>query len=139
MGRTHTPLRSAAVTATSPSRSAATAPLARAADVAVSALALLLALPVLAAVALAVRLSSHGPVLERTPATGRDGRAVQLLAFRTLVDGGRTEAHERFRSVIGAGADATPVTSVGQVLQRLRLDRLPRLLNVLAGHRSLFG
>lgn len=138
MGRTHTPIRPVA-TVTATTTASGTSPLARMADVVVSSLALVLALPLLAVAALAVRVSSHGPVLERTPAVGPDGRPVVLLAFRTLVDGGRTAAHERFRSVIGSGGDSTPVTGVGQLLQRTRLDRLPRLINVLAGHRSLFG
>jgi len=109
----------------------------RAVDVLGGAVALILALPLLAVVALAVRLSSHGPVLRRDAVVRPDERRVWLLSFRTVVDGGDTAAHERVRSVFGASADAT--TPVGRLLRRTRLDRLPRLLNVVAGHTSFFG
>jgi len=76
-------------------------------------------------------------VLRRDAVVRPDDRRVWLLSFRTVVDGGDTAAHERVRSVFGASADAT--TPVGRLLRRTRLDRLPRLLNVVAGHTSFFG
>ena len=112
--------------------------LTRAVDCLVGALLLLLALPLMAVAAVAVRLSSHGPVLHREPGLDRDGRRVDLLTFRVMVDGGGTEAHERLRAVIGA-AHRAPFTRVGRVLSRTRLERLPWLLNLLAGRTSLFG
>lgn len=108
----------------------------RAADVVLSGLLLLIALPLLALVALLVRVSSHGPVLHREQGVGPDGRRVELLSFRTLIDGGGTEVHARLRAVVGGGDAYTPV---GRLLARLRLDRLPRLLNVLRGETSLVG
>jgi lipopolysaccharide/colanic/teichoic acid biosynthesis glycosyltransferase len=98
---------------------------------------LLLCLPVLAAAALAVRLSSHGPVLQRHPAVDDRGRPVQVLSFRVLVDGGATQAHEHLRAVVGA-AHLPPLTGVGRLLRAMRLDRLPRLLHVAAGRLPLF-
>lgn len=107
----------------------------RAADVTVSILLLLLSAPLLAVLALAVRLTSHGPALHRDRAIAADGRAVELLSLRTTVDGGGSEAHARLRSVIGGCA----MTPVGRRLAQTRLDLLPRLVNVLKGEASLFS
>jgi lipopolysaccharide/colanic/teichoic acid biosynthesis glycosyltransferase len=114
------------------------APVLRVLDVLLGTVALLLALPLLVLVGVAVRCSSHGPLFERELVVGRDGRRAQLLSFRTCVDGGRTEAHERLRAVIGGG-HAVPFTPAGATLRRLRLDRLPRLVNVVAGDLSFFA
>jgi lipopolysaccharide/colanic/teichoic acid biosynthesis glycosyltransferase len=111
--------------------------LARAADVVVGAIVLVVLLPVMAVLAIAVRASSHGPVLHRDVRLRADGRRVELLAFRTLVDGGETAAHERLRAVIGAEAEP-PLTGVGRVLRRTRLEHLPRVLSLVAGTTSLF-
>ena len=102
--------------------------MARTVDLVVGCVALLLASPLLAVIALAVRVSSHGPVLQRTP----------LLSFRTLVDGGDTDAHVRVRAVIGADG-RPPLTGVGRVLIRTRLDRLPRVVDLVKGRTSLFA
>jgi len=107
------------------------------AERAVAALALALVLPLLAALALTVRRSSNGPVLHRERSFDRRGRAVELLSFRTTLDGAGTVSHERLRAVFGAG-ERLPVTSVGRILRATRLERLPRLYNVVAGHASLF-
>jgi lipopolysaccharide/colanic/teichoic acid biosynthesis glycosyltransferase len=98
--------------------------------------ALVLTLPLLAVVALAVRQSSHGPVLHREPGYDRSGRPVSLFTFRTTLDGAGTEHHARLRAVIGS--DGLPVTRVGRVLRATRADQLPRLVNVVAGHAGRF-
>jgi lipopolysaccharide/colanic/teichoic acid biosynthesis glycosyltransferase len=100
-------------------------------------LLLLVTAPVMAAAALAVRLSSHGPVFQRESALDDRGRLVEVLAFRVLVDGGSTHAHQHLRAVIGA-AHLPPLTSVGRLLRATRLDRLPRLVHVAAGRLPLF-
>ena len=110
----------------------------RALDVGVAATLLVLTVPLLALAALAVRVSSNGPVLQRTRARTRNGANVELLAFRTLIDGGGTRAHAQLRAVVGDD-DAVVVTGVGRVLQATRLHRLPRLVNVVAGHSSFFA
>jgi lipopolysaccharide/colanic/teichoic acid biosynthesis glycosyltransferase len=114
------------------------APLARVADVVVAGLGLLLAAPLMALLGLLVHVTSHGPVLQRDLVAGTDGRSVELLSFRTVLDGARTQAHERVRAVVGATAEE-PLTPVGGVMRTLRLDRLPRLVNIVAGDWSLFG
>ena len=86
--------------------------------------ALVLALPC----ALAVRLTSPGPVLFRQERIGRDGRPFQLLKFRTMTTGQN--------ALIPDQAD---ITRVGAVLRRLSLDELPQLLNVARGEMSIVG
>lgn len=112
--------------------------LARAVDVLVGSVLLVLALPVLAVLALAVRHSSTGPVLRRERTRDRRGRPVELLSFRTTLDGGTSAHHERVRAVVGAG-EQSPVTGAGRLIRATRTERLPRLLNVVRGDSSLFN
>ncbi len=118
-----------------PSRRAAVWPLRRAADVVVSLLGLVLAGPLIAVLALLVRSTSHGPAFHRERHTRADGRTVELISLRTMVDGGATQAHARFSAIIG-GPSTTPT---GLLLSRMRVDKLPRLANVLKGDSSLFS
>jgi putative colanic acid biosynthesis UDP-glucose lipid carrier transferase len=113
-------------------------PLLRGADLVLGSLLLLLAAPLMALLAIAVRASSHGRILHRERIRTAAGATVELLSFRTMLDGGGTHAHERLRAIVGAHASAA-LTPVGRLLVATRLERLPRLLNVVAGHRSLFG
>jgi lipopolysaccharide/colanic/teichoic acid biosynthesis glycosyltransferase len=108
----------------------------RTADVVASALLLLLTAPLFAIVAVLVRTTSHGPVFHRQPDVGPRERTIDVLTFRTRVDGAGTASHARMRAVVGADDAFTPV---GRQLARLRLDRLPRLLNLLRGDASLFS
>ncbi len=101
-------------------------------DLACAAVITLLVLPVLLAVAVAVRLSGPGPVLAREERLGRGGRVFGLLSFRTTDvpvadDAAATPLH---------GGQLTPV---GRFLRRHALDQLPQLLNVLRGEMSLVG
>lgn len=108
------------------------APWWRAAELTLAVLLLVAAAPLLVVVAVLVRATSHGPVLHREATAGD----AELLSFRTQVDGAGTEVHARLRAVVGA-EDA--YTSVGRRLERLRLDRLPRLVNVLRGEAALLS
>jgi lipopolysaccharide/colanic/teichoic acid biosynthesis glycosyltransferase len=97
----------------------------RGCDLFVAALLLAALLPVMAALALAVRLALGRPVLFRQRRSGRDGVPFTVLKFRTLRD--------------GAGEDAGRMTRLGRVLRALALDELPQLVNVLRGEMSLVG
>jgi lipopolysaccharide/colanic/teichoic acid biosynthesis glycosyltransferase len=90
-----------------------------------------LLLPVLAAVALAVRLDSPGPTFFSQVRVGRRGRVFRMIKFRTMYAG---VAGPSFT----AAADPR-VTRVGQFLRRSRLDELPQLFNILRGDMSWVG
>ena len=134
MGRAH----AVTTNARGEKRDLPVAPLVRAIEFAVASVVLALALPLMAVLCLAVRRSSHGPILHREAGVDRKGRPVELLSFRTAVDGAGTPHHGRVRAVIGA-SDREALTAVGRIMRATRTDRLPRLFNVLAGQAGLFG
>ena len=103
-------------------------------DLAVGGAVLLVTAPVLAAIALAIRLTSPGPVLLRQERMGLDGRRFTLLKFRTM----RVDA-ETATGPVWARPDDERRTAVGGVLRRFNLDELPQLVNVLRGEMSLVG
>ena len=88
--------------------------------------------PLLAAAALAVRLTSPGPVLFRQRRLGRGARPFMIFKFRTMVagaEGGSPLLHR----------DDPRITPLGRWFRTCRLDELPQLLNVLRGEMSLVG
>jgi exopolysaccharide biosynthesis polyprenyl glycosylphosphotransferase len=105
---------------------------------------LVLALPVLLLVALAVKVTSTGPVLYRQRRVGKRGREFDLLKFRSMVVGADTRKTELLE-LNEAGAVLFKIrkdprfTPIGAFLRRSSLDELPQLLNVLTGHMSLVG
>ena len=100
-------------------------------DCIVALFGLIVTSPVMVGAAVAVRLSSSGPVLHRGRRVGRDGHVFEVLKFRSMrVD------------VVGSAvtaADDPRVTRAGAVLRRFKLDELPQLWNVLAGEMSIVG
>jgi exopolysaccharide biosynthesis polyprenyl glycosylphosphotransferase len=113
-------------------------------DRGLAAVALLMLAPVFVAIAVAVRLSSPGPVLYRQVRVGMNGRPFTMLKFRSMV----VDAEERLESVRDLSISDgllfkmrrdPRVTPVGRFLRRLSLDELPQLVNVLDGSMSLVG
>jgi lipopolysaccharide/colanic/teichoic acid biosynthesis glycosyltransferase len=106
----------------------------RAADVAIAGSALIVASPVLALAALAVKLEDGGPVLYRQTRVGKDGSDFELLKLRTMVVGAET---------MGAGLSVNRgderITRAGRLLRKLSLDELPQLWNVVRGEMSVIG
>jgi len=94
---------------------------------------LLLLVPVLLAIALAVRLTSPGPALFLQKRMGRHGQAFTILKFRTM-----THVPEKTHNAVTTAANQA-FTPIGVFLRRWKLDELSQLLNVLAGHMSLVG
>lgn len=94
---------------------------------------LVIALPLMALIALAVKLESKGPVLFRQRRRGLNCEVIEVLKFRTM------HVAEDGASVPQATKDDPRVTRVGRVLRRLSLDELPQLVNVLRGEMSLVG
>jgi exopolysaccharide biosynthesis polyprenyl glycosylphosphotransferase len=113
-------------------------------DVAASAAALLLLSPLLVLAALAVKLSSRGPVFYRQERVGMHGRTFQMLKFRSMVvDAEARRAalatkNERTGPVFKIASDPR-VTRVGRVLRKYSIDELPQIVNVLRGDMSLVG
>jgi exopolysaccharide biosynthesis polyprenyl glycosylphosphotransferase len=109
-----------------------------------AALALLFLAPVLVAIAVAVRMSSPGPVLYRQERVGLGGRSFTMLKFRSMVADADARRAELAQQNISDGLlfkmrDDPRVTPVGRWLRRNSLDELPQLLNVLGGSMSLVG
>jgi lipopolysaccharide/colanic/teichoic acid biosynthesis glycosyltransferase len=105
----------------------------RAFDAAASAIGLLALAPLLAIVAISIKLDSRGPVFFTQERVGRDGRRFRIVKFRTMVGG----AERRGPNV--SAADDGRITRVGGLLRRCFLDEAPQLVNVLKGDMSLVG
>ena len=100
----------------------------------VAAIALLVMFaPVLAVVALLVRLDSKGPVFFRQTRTGLRGRAFAIVKFRTM------RVLENGETIVQATEHDPRITRIGRFLRKTSLDELPQLFNVLAGEMSLVG
>jgi lipopolysaccharide/colanic/teichoic acid biosynthesis glycosyltransferase len=106
----------------------------RAADVALAMLGLLVASPLLLVAAVAIKLTSRGPVLYRQRRVGGDGAPFELYKLRTMKLGA---------DPVGVGTpvlEGDPrVTAAGRVLRRFSLDELPNLVNVLRGDMAIVG
>ncbi|MFN8124835.1 MAG: sugar transferase [Thermoleophilia bacterium] len=124
-------------------------------DVSLAGGVLLLASPVMAVVALAVKLDSPGPALFRQTRVGRGGRHFEIMKFRTMRQDADTEGAALAAARADAGEDTdTPIealvaalkpeddpriTRLGRFLRRSSLDELPQLFNVIRGDMSIVG
>lgn len=113
-------------------------------DVLLATLGLILMLPLWCFIALAIKLSSSGPVLFRQIRPGRNLVPFEILKFRTMVQ----DAEDRLAEVIDVNDTHDPlirlehdprVTGVGRLLRVTSLDELPQLINVLKGDMSMVG
>ncbi len=113
-------------------------------DKALALVALIVAAPVCAVLALAIKLDDGGPVLFKQTRVGKDGRAFSVYKFRTMVP----DAEARKASLARQNQQQPPLfkirrdprlTRLGTWLRRWSLDELPQLVNVLAGEMSLVG
>ncbi|MDO8462904.1 MAG: sugar transferase [bacterium] len=113
-------------------------------DVAASLLLLIALSPILLLIALAVRITSRGPILIRQERVGQGGRTFTFLKFRSMRHG----AHAEWEQLRAQSDRSGPVpkikndprvTRVGKALRRWSLDELPQLWNVLTGTMSLVG
>src|SRR3981081_1550317 len=128
----------------------------RAMDIVGSVLALLLLPPVVLAIALAINLTSKGPVFFRQKRVGQSGEEFIFFKFRTMHVNNDSRVHQEYvRQLIAGSAQRhlgngnnegvykltrdSKITSVGGFLRRTSLDEFPQLLNVLRGEMSLVG
>lgn len=100
-------------------------------DLLIACILIALCLPLMAIVAVAIRLESPGPAFSRRARLTFSGRQIEILFFRTT-------AHEPLDASYG-GSRHGQMTQVGGVLRFTRIDALPQLLNVLRGEMTLFG
>jgi exopolysaccharide biosynthesis polyprenyl glycosylphosphotransferase len=116
----------------------------RAFDLVLSAILLILTLPLMALAALAIRLDSPGPAVFKQRRVGENGRIFCMYKFRSMIVGAETVEQARAKRVqdkqlLNKQPDDPRVTRVGRFLRRTSLDELPQLLNVLRGDMSLVG
>jgi exopolysaccharide biosynthesis polyprenyl glycosylphosphotransferase len=103
-------------------------------------LAVIALAPLMGAVALAVRLTSPGPVLFRQRRVGRDGHAFDVLKFRTMRGDSRRGGFDLGAGLAPGGIEGEDRrTPIGRLLRDTSLDELPQLFNVLRGDMSLVG
>lgn len=116
----------------------------RAVDLVVGTVVLIMSLPLIAAVAVAIKVDSPGPVFFRQARAGKEGKTFSIWKFRTMV----VDAETKFEEVSAANPPAghrfkathdPRVTKVGTFLRRFSLDELPQLFNVLRGTMALVG
>lgn len=113
-------------------------------DVTIAALGLVLAAPLMALIALAIRLDSPGPIIFRQTRVGLRGRLFEMYKFRSMHVGAE-EQQDMLADLNEADGpifkirDDPRLTRVGRIIRRLSLDELPQLVNVLRGEMSLVG
>ena len=100
-------------------------------DIILSLALILVSMVVLLVTALAIKLSSHGPIFFRQVRLGRGGRTFDILKFRTM----RTDGND----FAPTGANDPRITAVGNFLRKSRLDEIPQMINILAGEMSFVG
>jgi exopolysaccharide biosynthesis polyprenyl glycosylphosphotransferase len=115
----------------------------RAFDVVMATLGLVLLAPLFAVVAVAIKLTSRGPVFFRQQRIGRAGNQFAMFKFRTMYDGAHADREaladlNEAKGLFKISNDPR-VTRVGRLLRRCQLDELPQLLNVVRGEMSLVG
>ena len=100
----------------------------------IAAIGLVIAAPIMLLVALAVRITSKGPILFRQTRVGLNGKPFTIYKFRSM----RVDAEAKTGAVWAVKNDPR-VTPIGKYLRILRLDELPQILNVLRGEMSIVG
>jgi len=116
----------------------------RVVDLVATTVGLVVVSPLLAIIALAVRIDSKGPIFFRQTRVGRDGKPFRIVKFRSMViDADAQKEHLRRQSTAGPGlfkvTNDPRVTRLGRFLRSSSLDELPQLFNVLRGDMSLVG
>mgnify|MGYP006272105477 CR=1 FL=1 len=105
----------------------------RAFDILASGIGLIVLSPILLVIALAIKLTSPGPIFYRATRIGRDGEPFKLYKFRSMV----VDADKIGPAV--TGAQDKRITPIGRLLRRTKFDEFPQLINVFIGDMSLVG
>ena len=119
-------------------------------DIVVSAVAILCLWPLALVIAMAIRLTSPGPIFFRQKRIGFQGREFTILKFRSMIAGNDDRRHRSLMRNVISGAHATQdkvvklkddrrITPIGRLLRRTCFDEIPQFVNVLKGEMSLVG
>lgn len=113
-------------------------------DRVIAALALVLLSPLMAGIAIAIRLDSKGPAIFRQERTGKDGIPFTIYKYRTMVEDAQDQVEGLRELNDGAGplfkmTEDPRVTRIGRFLRQTSLDELPQLFNVIMGSMSIVG
>jgi exopolysaccharide biosynthesis polyprenyl glycosylphosphotransferase len=111
----------------------------RGTDLLISLTIIIVGFPVFAAIALAIKLDSRGPIIFRQQRIGIHGRPFSMYKFRSMYDNLKQAQFDETKLDIMKRPDDPRVTRVGRFLRRSSLDELPQLFNVLKGEMSLVG
>ena len=103
-------------------------------DIVLATLGFVLAAPLMLAVAIAIKLTSRGPVVYRQQRVGQHGRVFHAYKFRSM-----REDAEKDTGAVWASRNDDRVTQVGRFIRQSRIDELPQLWNIVCGHMSLVG
>ncbi|MCC7208970.1 MAG: sugar transferase, partial [Anaerolineae bacterium] len=138
--KTHTQAAPAVLSGLTPQQRA----MKRAMDILLTSLALVFALPIMAIVALAIKLDSPGPILFKQRRVGEGGRLFYVYKFRSMVANAealqaKVNQTDEHGNVIHKSKHDPRVTRVGRIIRKTSLDELPQLFNVLEGTMSLVG
>lgn len=113
-------------------------------DIAVSAICIILFLPLIVVIAVAIKLNSRGPVFFKQQRVGLHKRRFEMFKFRSMYEGSEKRIHEFSHLNEAQGphfkmTDDPRITPVGRVLRQTSLDELPQFFNILKGEMSLVG
>ena len=116
----------------------------RSIDILLATSLLLVAAPLFAVIALAVRAAGRGPILFRRRVIGKHGRSFDMFKFRSMVEGAEQvlEQDEQLKSqyYVNCKLKSDPrVTYIGRILRKTSLDELPQLLNIVLGDMTFVG
>ena len=103
-------------------------------DIVLCAIAMIPAAPIMAVVALAIKLEDGGPVFFKQKRMTRNGREFDILKFRSMI----VDA-EKYAGAVLATDNDPRITKVGKVIRATRLDEIPQILNILKGDMSIVG
>ena len=117
----------------------------RTTDITLSAIAMVLLLPVLAIIAIAIKLDSKGPVFFKHTRIGKDGKIIKIYKFRSMVENAEDliknftpEQMKEYKENYKLSNDPR-ITKVGKILRKTSLDELPQLINIFKGDLSIIG
>ncbi|MFX0116854.1 MAG: TIGR03013 family XrtA/PEP-CTERM system glycosyltransferase [Candidatus Hodarchaeota archaeon] len=103
-------------------------------DYLLSSIGLIISLPIMALIAIAIKVDSSGPVFYRQERVGKDGNIFKLLKFRSMIENAEEET-----GPVWAEENDERITRIGKVIRKLRLDELPQMINVIRAEMSFVG